>query len=38
MVILPELFRPPDFFIGANRDFSGVLDVTSSNAGAILNL
>src|SRR3954469_16120462 len=27
----PRLFRPPDFFIGSSRDFSGVSRVISSN-------
>jgi hypothetical protein len=35
---LPSLFRPPDFFKGARRDFSGLDAVISSNAGATLNL
>jgi hypothetical protein len=38
MVILPELLRPPDFFLDANKDFSGSLFVISVKAGAILNL
>jgi hypothetical protein len=38
IVILPELLRPPDFFRGANKDFSGADAVTSSKAGATLNL
>src|SRR6056297_1032555 len=36
IVIFPSLFLPPDFFSGANKDFSGVLLVTISKAPIIL--